>query len=357
MLNITVILFNFGGGLYCACKSPLRAFKIGINPSGKPAYKICSSEVKQVFQMKPDTSWSASKEIMRSPSAYRVSYDYITIPCGQCLECRFQYARQWADRCILELQSHPSSYFLTLTYDNQHIEHLKNADGALSLKKRDLQLFHKKLNRYLSLKSGGYSNFRYFACGEYGDNTFRPHYHDIVFGLVLDDLVFYRRSELGHIYYNSPFLEKVWGYGHVIVGEVTWESCAYTARYVTKKQKGFSKNLYEKLGVEPEFLIMSRRPGIAREYYDTHPDLYDFDCIHVSTSNGGRRVNLPRYFDTLKERDDPDVLASIRERRMAAAEYRMQAKLYHTDLDELEMLAVEEANLNSKLKIFKRSSI
>lgn len=302
-------------------------------------------------------NWQYVTTPLRSSVAVRCVRDFVTIPCGQCLECRFQYARQWADRCILELQSHQSSYFLTLTYDNEHTEHLKNADGALSLKKRDLQLFHKRLNSVLHDKYGTYSNFRYFACGEYGDNTFRPHYHDIVFGLKLDDLFFYKRSELGHVYYNSPFLEKIWSYGHVIVGEVTWESCAYTARYVTKKQKGLNKGYYENLGVEPEFVLMSRRPGIARDYYDTHPDLYDFDAIHVSTKTGGRRVSLPRYFDRLKEQDDPELLASIKERRKTAGEYALQAKLYNTSMDELEMLAVEEANLNSRLKIFKRSAL
>lgn len=122
----------------------------------------------------------------------------INIPCGQCLECRMQYARTWADRCVLELQSHESSYFLTLTYDNEHVNWTDDY-MHMTLRKKDLQDFHKRLRDRLDYP------IRYYASGEYGDITKRPHYHDIVFGLKLDDLEFDSRTEQGHILYKSDF--------------------------------------------------------------------------------------------------------------------------------------------------------
>lgn len=273
----------------------------------------------------------------------------INIPCGQCIECRMQYARQWADRCMLELLYHDSSYFLTLTYDNEHV--VWTEEGHLTLVKKDLQDFHKRLRSRL-----GYP-IRYYASGEYGDTTKRPHYHDIVFGLKLDDLQFYKKSETGCNLYKSEFLNAVWTNGEVIVGEVTWESCAYTARYVVKKHKGLDSGFYEAFGIEPEFVLMSRKPGIGRPYYDAHPEMFEHNSIFVKTKNGGLKVKAPRYFEKLLEVDNPLLLDDIKQRKSLVGASVSAAKLSQTELDFTEHLTVEEVALKNRYKIFERSQI
>ena len=152
--------------------------------------------------------------------------------------------------------------------------------------KRDFQLLMKRIRFKFSD-----DKIRFFMSGEYGSQTFRPHYHAILFGLHLDDLKPYKTvKEAGeyYTYYNSESLQECWPYGYVVVGEVTWESCAYTARYVMKKLKGKEAKFYEEHNIQPEFTLMSRKPGIARRYYDEHPDIYEQDKINVSTPKGGK---------------------------------------------------------------------
>jgi hypothetical protein len=100
-----------------------------------------------------------------------------------------------------------------------------------------------------------------YAAGEYGDQTKRPHYHAIIYGLELDDLVFYKKmalesANLYYNYYNSESLQSCWrdkdgnDIGFVVVGKVTWETCAYVARYIMKKQKGQGADIYEKFNID-----------------------------------------------------------------------------------------------------------
>ena len=177
------------------------------------------------------------------------------IPCGQCMACRLEKSRQWADRMILELGYHEESYFITLTYDPDHVPVSFGCDEdgvayldspVFTLVKKDFQDFMKRLRYY-------HGQVRFYACGEYGSNTLRPHYHAIIFGLHLDDLVPFGRNELGQQYFVSESLSSIWGNGFVSVAEVNWETCAYVARYVTKKLTGRLSGVYASAGVEPEF--------------------------------------------------------------------------------------------------------
>lgn len=274
----------------------------------------------------------------------------LTIPCGQCLECRMQYARQWADRCMLELQSHESSYFLTLTYDNEFV-HWTDDGKHMSLCKKDLQDFHKRLRSRIDYP------IRYYASGEYGDHTKRPHYHDIVFGLKLDDLKVYSRTEQGNTLYTSEFMNDVWSFGQVMIGDVTWESCAYTARYVTKKHKGLDSSVYDAFGIEPEFVLMSRKPGIGRAYYDQHLDMFEYGEVYIKTKNGGIKVKPSRYFERLLEIDNPELLDSYKEQKALVGKIVSDDKLSQTDLEFYDNLGVQEELKAKKLKVFERSKI
>lgn len=342
-----------------SCTRPLKAFQIGSHPSGKPLYKICSYTADHVELI--GSTWIVSDVSLRGSLAIKVVRDFVEIPCGKCPDCRLAHSRQWADRCMMEMTLHRSTYFLTLTYNEDSVPVSYCAgddDGSavpvLTLRKRDWQLFMKRLRKAYSLKHDNL--LRFFACGEYGSKTFRPHYHAIIFGLELDDLEPYKRSELGSFYYTSAFLNELWPHGFVIVGEANYASCAYTARYVVKKaEHSFNMSFYEERNIEPEFVLMSRRPGIAGSYY--RPELYEFDRIHVSTPTGGKEVNIPRYFDKLYERDFPDRMAELKLRRRDRAAARREIELLQTDLDFLEYCAVKERSTTERLKRLPRKEI
>lgn len=169
------------------CTSPLKGFINGTTENGKKDLIVTPYTVDHIELL-------GDKKIRVNSPAITSKYaltEFVEIPCGQCIECRLQRSRRWADRCMLELGYHESSYFLTLTYDNDHIP--KNplidydtgeiyAENA-TLVKKDLQDFMKRLRRAYEYK--GYDNkLRFFACGEYGSQTLRPHFHIIVFLII-----------------------------------------------------------------------------------------------------------------------------------------------------------------------------
>lgn len=239
------------------------------------------------------TSWVPLE--MRRPDL-----QYTDIPCGKCRGCRLDYAREWANRMFLEAALSPddSCWFVTLTYDDEHIPFSES--GNPTLVKRDVQLYLKRLRR-----AHESDRVRFFAAGEYGDTSFRPHYHMIVFGLHLDDLQFYRLSRHGYPLYNSASLSKCWTdssgcpKGFVVVSPASWETMSYTARYTLKKLKGNDGLLYDELGILPPFSLMSRRPGIGGDAYS--PGLFDQEYIYIA----GRKITPPKYLKSLYERFDP----------------------------------------------------
>lgn len=347
-----------------ACYHPLKAFPIGLTNTGKTQYKICSYEVHHV-ELTFGDKWIATKSEIKAPSSKRVVTEFIEIPCGQCTACRLEYSRQWANRCMLELQSHDSAYFVTLTYDDAHLPHSSYVDEetgevlpSFTLVKRDFQLFMKRLRKRFPD-----DNIRFFACGEYGDKTFRPHYHAIIFGLHLDDLVFYKHLDRGYNYYNSKSLQDCWSVrengelvpiGFAVVANVTWETCAYTARYVMKKLKGKEAEFYERFAIYPEFTLMSRRPGIGRGFFDGHPGIFETSFITVGTEKGGLKFKPPRYYDKLFDLQYPDEMKEIKEQRRRLANEVVRSKLENTTNSYLELLAVEERNQKAKIKSLRR---
>lgn len=241
----------------------------------------------------------------------------IPIPCGNCIGCRLDYAYTWANRCMLELQYHDEACFITLTYDDLHIPRVVK-DGVMyyTLCKRDFQLFMKRLRRFFPEKK-----IRFFAAGEYGDETFRPHYHAILFGVSFPDLVSIGLSKTLNPMYKSSILTELWSMaprstvsdekespaGFCTVQDVTFDTCSYVARYVTKKLKGYKSEFYETRGIDPPFSLMSRRPGIGRQYLDDHPELWDSDYIHCSTVDGGIKFRPMKYFKRVRSEQDPIV--------------------------------------------------
>lgn len=341
-----------------SCYHPLKAFPVGLTSKGNTDYKICSYSVHHV-EIQNGKPVDCYNDFVSSYSTKSI-YDYKEIPCGNCIGCRLDYSRQWADRCLLEMKNHESSYFVTLTYDDEHlpinhyVDHDTGVCGSVStLIKRDFQLFMKRLR-----KNYKYDNkLRFFACGEYGDTTFRPHYHAIIFGLKLDDLVFYKNSN-GFVYYNSPFLDNCWHHkGFVVVAKACWETCAYTARYIMKKQKGDTSFIYDNYNFESPFVLMSRKPGIGRDYFDQNVDkLFETDCIFVSTPDGSKSIYPPRYYKRLIKDLDPDKFIKYNELKELCMEDIKAAKLSQTSNSYLDMLSVEERVKLSKISVLKRNS-
>lgn len=280
----------------------------------------------------------------------------IKIPCGKCLGCRLDYSRTWADRMILELASmrEKKAIFVTLTYDNDHVtffqgDDLEDAPIGMTLVKKDVQDFLKRLRKSFSC--------RYYLAGEYGPKTGRPHYHAIIFGIGLedfDDLQRIGRNELGQDYYTSKWFADRWQNGFVTISDVSYNTCAYVSRYVMKKVN--TQDIED--GRQPEFVLMSRRPGIGFYYYDFQlkpkigePDQELTSHIYVSSPDGSKKVAIPSYFLDKISVEFPDKYGIIKYQRVAAASDRELIKLSNTDLSYIDMLEVEYNQLLNKTKI------
>jgi hypothetical protein len=212
----------------------------------------------------------------------------IKIPCGKCIGCRLERSRQWAIRCVHESTMYDNNCFITLTYDDNHLD--KNG----SLNKRDFVLFMKKLRK----KFG--EGIRFFHCGEYGEKFQRPHHHACLFNHDFNDKQLWSVRN-GINIYTSEDLYKLWPYGYNTIGEVNFESAAYVARYITKKITGNDAKEHYK-GRMPEYITMSRRPGIGKGWYDLYKDdVYNTDKCVVRP---GFVARPPRYYDKLYDIDN-----------------------------------------------------
>jgi len=229
----------------------------------------------------------------------------LNLPCGKCIGCRLENSRQWAIRCIHEAQMYSRNAFLTLTYDNAHLPE------DMSLHKEHLQKFWKRLRKYL-----GDQKIRYYACGEYGSKFERPHYHACVFNYWPDDAKLWSIRG-GSRLFVSPTLAKLWPFGFHSVGEVTFDSAAYCARYILKKVNGDKSEEHYK-GREPEFVVMSRRPGIGHDWLmKYHSDVYGDDCTipDYVVVRDNFKCRPPRYYDKIYDVEldgDMDYLRNIR---------------------------------------------
>jgi len=259
---------------------------------------------------------------LRPLSSFPPGAKLVPIPCGQCVGCRLERSRQWAVRLLKELKLHETSSFLTLTYDDKHLP-LVGTSLRPTLRKEDMTLFLKRLRFHLSPKK-----IRFFQCGEYGEKKGRPHHHLILFGEdFLKDRVRVEDSRSGFPQYRSPTLHNLWGQnsqdwrlpGCPSISEVTFESAAYVARYSLKKILGpGAKLLYN--GRVPEYVTMSRNPGIAAGYFEKFfTDLYPHDEI---VPGPGRPASLPpAYFDKLLEKVDPTLFEEIKKNRTAGVDF------------------------------------
>lgn len=243
------------------------------------------------------------------------------VPCGQCMACRIDRSREWATRCEHEIQMHEENCFITLTYNDENLPKY----GSLS--KEHFQLFMKRLRKHVS-KEG--KEVRFYACGEYGDDLGRPHYHAIVFGYdfkdkeVVDSKNYNsnkNRFKTGRSWkiFTSPSLEAIWKKGFVTVGEANINSAGYIARYLTKKITGEKAPKYY-LNRLPEFSLMSRMPGIGKGWYDKFKtDVYPKDFFTIN----GKKFKPSRYYDSLLKKENPSLYEEIKAIREGKVEYEL----------------------------------
>ncbi len=267
---------------------------------------------------------------------------HMTVPCGQCIGCRLERSRQWAMRCMHEAAMHADNAFITLTYSDEFLPE----DG--SLEKRAFQLFMKRLRRRDSDRK-----VRFFHCGEYGEQSGRPHYHALLFGVDFVDKYLWAERK-GLPVFRSEELESLWEFGNSEIGSVTFESAAYVARYVVKKVTGKAADAhYERVDPEtgllfqlqPEYATMSRRPGIGRGWFDRFgSEVYPSDEVIVR----GRPMKPPRFYDEILKATDPK-----ESERVQASRRRSRRRVDETP----ERLFVREVCVRANLSLYQEREL
>lgn len=239
------------------------------------------------------------------------------VPCGNCMSCRLNRARERAVRGVHESKMHKSNLFLTLTYDPEHLPE----DLSVSLP------HHQQFCRSLRYHAGP---FRYDMCAEYSPLRMRAHYHYIGYGLALPDLVPWGRSKSDELLYTSATLDKAWGKGLAFVGEVNMQSIEYVNRYTQKKileaeqpedVLAFNGLTGEFSRLAPEFRRSSTDPGIGIPFFERWRSDFargDFCVIN------GRKYPVPQlYLRHLAAADH----RAIKVDRAALVERRYQSQI------------------------------
>lgn len=250
----------------------------------------------------PRPAWYArarNGDTGKRPITFRLDDGYrdrpLDVPCGTCIGCRLEWARQWAVRCSHEAKLYERSSFVTLTYE-------RIPPGG-SLRPADFTEFMKRLRYHRG-------RVRYLQCGEYGEALGRPHHHALLFGVSFADARYYKGTAESRLS-TSRELDDLWGHGQCSIGEVTFASAGYVARYAMKKSV-VDLEEYAKRGILPEYMTMSRRPGIGREWAERYrSDWYRDDCVVVN----GVETRPPRFYDQVEEQAAPSVLARVKARR------------------------------------------
>lgn len=306
----------------------------------------------------------------RKPKFFYDHYDQVDeladnitmIPCGKCLGCRVDKANDWATRCTIEAKNWPVNCFITLTYNNENLP--KNR----SLIKKDCQNFFKRLRKkHKGVKSRTWKGkeeypIRYFICGEYGPKTLRPHYHAGIFNWRPTDLEYLKENLVGDKLYTSKELEKIWKKGFITVGDLTYESAAYIARYVMKKafkeHKALEKWMNKK-GRQKEFVETSRNGGIG--YMATSGEEFEKmkrnAGLFVTTKNGQKLKKIPNFLRKKWREIDNEEYYQIMGEDTKRKKEEIKKVLEKTDLTPMQYRAKQYEAFKQKAKLLKRCNI
>lgn len=307
------------------CYHPLPVKQVGFTESGKKALKFIKGGYTSAFTV-------LGKE------------NFELVPCGQCVGCRLERSRQWAMRCMHEASLYQRNCFITLTFDDEHLPKDRSLDVSY------FQAFMKALRK----KYG--NGIRFFHCGEYGEKFRRPHYHACLFNFDFNDRKYLKTTKSGSKLYTSKKLEELWKYGMSSVGDCTFESAAYCARYIMKKVTGkgardhyFSDDVDLETGevfvLKPEYTTMSRRPGIGKKWFDLYYyRTYSSDSVRIR----GKEMPPPKFYDSKFELLNPEEYVIIKNAR------KDKAKLSEED-NTPRRLSEKKKVLTAKLALFNRS--
>lgn len=238
----------------------------------------------------------------------------LELPCGKCIGCRKGRAQAWALRCMHEAAMYDRNSFLTLTYDDSHLNFFR------CLEYGDFQGFMKRIRKRLAPR-----RVRFFVAGEYGDVTKRPHFHALIFGEDFrEDARVYKKG-----YWESPLVSGCWSNGSSLVGPLTSASAAYVAQYALKKLDGMDVDTSTGF-VRESKVAMSK--GIGREWFDK----YSGDLRGDFALLDSYKIPVPRYY-----RDKLRILDPAGYEQVEYARYE-RAKVIPPEERSLERRAVQE---------------
>jgi len=261
------------------------------------------------------------KTLSWSPKEHSREFATFQIPCGKCLSCRLESARQTAIRCVHEAQMYEKNSFITLTYSDENLKspRLIYNDFQLFIKKLRSRIFSDYLNKlYPDLNQKAQRKLfnsltkeskdehlqkiriSVFVAGEYGDIGKRPHWHAIIFNWRPDDEQYKYSNHRGDRVFTSQLLDETWGKGITEIGSVTFESAGYCARYATKK-------LYHGKDGEHEFNPISKRSSkyaIGKKWIEKYwSDVFSYGYIIL---NGDIKTSIPRYYEKWFQKHHPE---------------------------------------------------
>ena len=288
------------------------------------------------------------------------------LPCSQCIGCRLDYSYDWAVRCVCEAQMHKENCLILLTYDDKHLP------GNGSLRLDHWQSFMKRLRKEVG-------PVRHFHAGEYGTRNRRPHDHALLFGFDFKDKVFFKNSAAGFPLYRSALLERLWSKGHCSVGQMSFESAGYLARYLMDKPtltrqvkdengvvvgRDFTDAALAKYGEadlvtgelkmvrRPEYLTMSRRPGIGKTWFEKYwRDVYPHDYFLLK----GKKMPPPRYFDSLYEKMNSVDMERIKLHRVSRC--TKKEEVWNKFLEKYQLLDVARDDRLNAREIVKEAQV
>lgn len=270
-----------------ACEEPLRGYK--------------ASTGRLVFFKKTEKEY------------YQEPYTGLQVPCGKCILCREEYARQTAVKITHEATCHEQNAFVTLTYRNENLP----THGSLNYD--DTSKFLKRLRQYARRKYGNDFKLRYYLVGEYGDRSKRAHYHLCLFGLDFTEGAILCQSEPHRLWINLE-LQKLWGLGDVKIGALTFATARYTASYVTKKLR--SKQRYVRIDEETGELVALVQPkafmsdNLGKAWWEKYGhQLEHHDYVIID----GTEQKPPKAYDRWLLERDPDRIAKIKQLRQERA--------------------------------------
>lgn len=233
--------------------------------------------------------------------------------CGQCNPCRINTRRKKKNRLIFEEKSHSNAAFITLTYDDKHLP----TNGSLNI--RDYQLFLKRIRKHYAKFN---IHLRFLVVGEYGEETFRPHYHFALFGAFPCINLHYDAFQRKKCTCEAcSIVKKCWTLGDSDNAYLTPHSAEYIAGYVTKKLTKKEDDRLLRLDLQtlepyylhPEFARSSLRPGLGALAMDEIADslMTDHGCdlmlqigdVPHMLKHGSKNLPLDRYLKSkLRER-------------------------------------------------------